>query len=308
MSALRGPRSVLAAGALALVVFVPVVAGNAEAAPVRPRGPVAATPTSAPERKPARRSTAQAGAKPKSAATLSAVAKPSRAGAQRPRTRTVPRAKAGATAAPTRRSSSSPTRSRTSNKVVYLTFDDGPNRVTTPKVLALLKKHDAKATFFMVGDQAQGTGKAALVRRVRAAGHAVGSHTYSHPALTTLPSEQIRRELRRTDALIGRTTCMRPPGGATNSTVASIARTEGKRVVLWNVDTMDWRRPGAAAILTETMSSTRPGSVVLMHDGGGPRAQTVQALAEALPRLAAQGYRFETLPSCRVGQQRRAGK
>lgn len=194
--------------------------------------------------------------------------------------------------APTRRP-----QARRSGKVVYLTFDDGPNRATTPQVLALLKKYNAKATFFMVG--AQAAGKAAIVRQVRAAGHAVGNHTYSHPNLTKLTSRHISRELRRTDALIGRTRCMRPPGGATNVAVASVALSEGKRVILWSVDTVDWRRPGANAIVTGTLRPTRSDSVVLMHDGGGPREQTVQALAAVLPRLASQGYRFETLPSCR---------
>lgn len=186
---------------------------------------------------------------------------------------------------------------RRSGKVVYLTFDDGPNRVTTPQVLTLLQRYNAKATFFMVGNQAEG--KTALVQQVRAAGHAVGNHTYSHPSLTKLATPQIRQELRRTDALIGQTSCMRPPGGATNEAVASAARSEGKHVSMWSVDTVDWRRPGVQAIAAGMLTTTRSGSVVLMHDGGGPRAQTVQALATVLPRWAAQGYRFETLPSCR---------
>lgn len=186
---------------------------------------------------------------------------------------------------------------RTAHKVVYLTFDDGPDRRYTPQVLALLKKHDAKATFFMIGSQAKAD--RALMKRVRAQGHAIGNHTYSHPWLHRLSAGSVSAQLSRTDAVLGRTTCMRPPGGFVNNSVRSVARRQGKRVVMWHVDPADWRRPGAATISRKVLKGTRNGSVVLLHDGGGNRSQTVSALSTILPRLAAQGYRFETLPACR---------
>lgn len=184
-----------------------------------------------------------------------------------------------------------------SNRVVYLTFDDGPNRAYTPRVLALLKRYDAKATFFMIGNQAAANRD--LVRRVRAEGHAIGNHTYTHPWLSKRPASVVASELRRTDAVVGRTTCMRPPGGFVNGTVRSVSARQGKKVVLWTVDPADWRRPGAGVIASRTLTTSRPGSIVLMHDGGGSRVQTVSALSNVLARLSAKGYRFETLPACR---------
>lgn len=318
MSAPRAARRIIAGGALALAMLLPST-GNAGAAQINPTDPATATPKQAASKRPVKPTTAQPTSAANPAPRSTQEARP-----QTTRGNTAPpaRAKTPAIATPNRPtaktatakvvaakpvSSSRSSRSRRpqtrraqargSGKVIYLTFDDGPSRVTTPQVLALLKKYDAKATFFMVGGQA--AGKAAMVRQVRAAGHAVGNHTYSHPNLTKLTSRQISRELHRTDALVGRTRCMRPPGGATNVAVASVALSEGKRVILWNVDTVDWRRPGANAIVARTLKTTRSGSIVLMHDGGGPREQTVQALKAVLPRLASQGYRFASLPSCR---------
>lgn len=185
----------------------------------------------------------------------------------------------------------------TGGKVAYLTFDDGPNPTYTPQVLALLKRYDAHATFFMIGSAAKAN--PSLVKRVRAEGHVVGNHTYSHPWLTHLNAGGVRDQLRRTDAAVGRTTCMRPPGGFVNNTVRNVAAAEGKRVVMWSVDPSDWARPGVQNIIGRIVPRTHVGSIVLMHDGGGPRTQTVTALATVLSRLSAQGYRFETLPACR---------
>lgn len=204
---------------------------------------------------------------------------------------------ASAAAAPAANSAAARPGARRHRKVVHLTFDDGPDRRYTPGVLALLKRYDAKATFFMIGSQARAN--PSLLRAVRRQGHAIGNHTYSHPWLNRLSAPAVRDQLRRTDAVLGRTTCMRPPGGFVNGTVRSVARSHGKRVYLWTVDPSDWSRPGAARISSSVLKSTRPGSVVLLHDGGGRRTQTVTALSTVLARLSAQGYRFEKLPGCR---------
>lgn len=182
-------------------------------------------------------------------------------------------------------------------KVVYLTFDDGPDPRNTPQVLALLKRYDAKATFFMIGAAAK-TNRA-LVEQVRGEGHLLANHTYTHPWLNRLSPAVITDQLRRTDAVLGRTACVRPPGGFVNGAVHAVARRESKKVVMWSVDPKDWTRPGAAAIVNRVMKSNRPGGIVLLHDGGGARPQTVSALATLLARLSAAGYRFETLPACR---------
>lgn len=207
-----------------------------------------------------------------------------------------------ATAAPTAKPSPKPSPTATrpapkGDKVAYLTFDDGPSPIYTRQVLWLLDKYDAKATFFMIGKAAKAN--PGLVREVRAGGHAIGNHTYSHPWLNKVPAGEIRRQLRVTDQVLGRTRCMRPPGGYVNETVRNVVDREGKRMVMWHVDTSDWRRPGASVIAQTVLDRARPGSVILMHDGGGERSQTVKALAKVLRTLKAEGYTFETLPKCR---------
>ncbi len=181
-------------------------------------------------------------------------------------------------------------------RVVYLTFDDGPSRYT-PHVLALLARHDAKATFFVVGSQA--AADPAGVRAIRAAGHKVANHSWSHPDLTRLSAAAIRGEISRTDAAFGAAAkCVRPPYGATNDIVAQAISSTGKRSVLWSVDSLDWTRPGADSIAGRILAQVTPGAIVLLHDGGGDRSQTVAALATVLDSLQSQGYSFRTLPSC----------
>lgn len=184
-----------------------------------------------------------------------------------------------------------------STRVVYLTFDDGPDPRWTPQVLRVLAKHDASATFFMLGQNASAHPE--LVQRVRGSGHAVANHTWDHPQLTRQDPAEVRRQLERTStALGGKDRCMRPPYGATNDSVGSTVRESGLRSVLWDVDTNDWRRPGARTIEDRVVRGAKPGAVVLMHDAGGERSQTVAALDGALTRLAAKGYRFAALPGC----------
>ncbi len=182
------------------------------------------------------------------------------------------------------------------SSVVYLTFDDGPGKYT-PQVLSLLAAYDAKATFFVIG--AQAAADPAGVRAIKAAGHTVANHTWSHPNLRELSAPAIRTQISRTDAALGFTTrCVRPPYGATNSTVATTVSSMGKRSVLWSVDPQDWARPGASTIADRVLSTVRPGATVLMHDGGGDRSQTVTALATVLETLKARGYAFRAVPGC----------
>ncbi len=183
-----------------------------------------------------------------------------------------------------------------SAKVVYLTFDDGPNATYTPQVLALLKRYNARATFFMLGQNAAANPK--LVNAVRAQGHAIGNHTWNHPALTRLSNGAIAQQLTRTTAVLGRRACVRPPYGDHNARVDAVIRSTGAKVVIWTVDPVDWARPGSGVIASRVINRVRPGSVVLMHDGGGPRAQTVAALGQILPSLQRQGYVFRALPGC----------
>ncbi len=178
-------------------------------------------------------------------------------------------------------------------RVLYLTFDDGPDPHWTPKVLALLARYHATATFFQVGEQVRAHRHTAAA--VRAAGQRVGNHTSHHRGLTGLSAAQVRAEIR---GGVPGATCLRPPYGYVDRRVRAVAAAEGQRVVLWSVDTEDWARPGAARIEHHLLFDVKPGRIVLMHDGGGNRQETLTALAAALPVLAARGYRFAGLPGC----------
>ncbi|GAA2815236.1 polysaccharide deacetylase family protein [Kribbella solani] len=175
-------------------------------------------------------------------------------------------------------------------KVLYLTFDDGPQHVWTPRVLAVLRKHNAHATFFVLGIQVAQFPE--LVTAERAAGHRVGNHTFDHKTLTLLPEAKIRQEI----AGGVRSKCLRPPTGATNAKIQAIAAAYHQRQVLWDVDTRDWEKPGAARVEHAILAGARPGAIILMHDGGGDRSQTVAALDRALTKLSKQGYTYRALP------------
>ncbi len=183
-------------------------------------------------------------------------------------------------------------------KVVYLTFDDGPSPATTPRILELLRRHRATATFFAVGSQVDAY--PALARRVVRAGHTFGNHTYTHADLSQLSAAQFVAEVDRTQAALRRatgttTTMLRPPYGATSSAVRELAAQRGYRLVMWDVDPQDWRRPGAYGIAAHVLANAGPGDVVLLHDGGGERSQTIAALERILRTMSARGYVFRAL-------------
>lgn len=175
-------------------------------------------------------------------------------------------------------------------KVLYLTFDDGPQREWTPKILQVLRKHRAHATFFVLGIQAAQYPE--LIAAERAAGHSVGNHTWDHKTLTELPDARIRQEV----GAGVKSKCLRPPTGATNARVQAIAAAYRQRQVLWDVDTKDWEKPGTARIERAILAGARPGAIVLLHDGGGNRTQTVEALDRALTKLTKLGYTYRALP------------
>ncbi|HEV6954424.1 MAG TPA: polysaccharide deacetylase family protein [Promicromonospora sp.] len=183
-------------------------------------------------------------------------------------------------------------------KVLYLTFDDGPGDETV-EILDLLRAHDGKAVFFALGQNlARHTD---LGRRVVAEGHALANHTWDHANLTRLDTDGRAHQLEPTADLLrslgSESPCVRPPYGATDDTVAADLAVRGAEQVLWTVDPADWSRPGADVIAERLLTAPR-GAVVLLHDGGGDRTQTVDALRQALPRLAADGWTFETVPGC----------
>lgn len=181
--------------------------------------------------------------------------------------------------------------------VVALTFDDGPWPGQTEQILAILRKYKAHATFFMLGNLARAHPN--LVRAVHEAGNEVGVHSWSHANYTHLSTAAITADLNRCQAqmqiLVGQPVrLMRPPYGAVNASAAAAIKAAGFRIVLWSLDTNDWRRPGENTIYTRLMHA-RPQSIVLCHDGGGPRSQTIAALARAVPALQAKGYKLGTV-------------
>lgn len=196
-----------------------------------------------------------------------------------------------AAAAPTTVATPTQTVAAAAPKVVYLTFDDGPDKTWTPKVLGVLAKHKVKGTFFVLGRNAKA--QPTLVRKERAAGHTIGNHSVSHANLTKLSRTRLRQEIRGGV----RSKCFRPPYGATNARVRAEIKAAGMRQVLWSVDPQDWARPGATKIAQRVLANVRPGAIVLMHDAGGNRAQTVIALDKVIRTLKARGYVFRSL-SC----------
>ena len=157
-------------------------------------------------------------------------------------------------------------------------------------MLAVLARHHAKATFFVLGREAAAHPQ--LVELARSQGHHIGNHTWDHPMLTHLTPKRIHEEI-----FSGvKSKCFRPPYRDTNAAVAAVATAYHQRQVLWDVDTNDWEKPGAAKIEHEILRGARPGAIILMHDGGGTRTQTVAALDRALTQLTARGYTFRSLP------------
>jgi peptidoglycan-N-acetylglucosamine deacetylase len=186
-------------------------------------------------------------------------------------------------------------------RTLHLSFDDGPNSVYTAQLLSLLARYDAKAVFFPVGTQV--SSGSSLLRRAVADGHRIGNHTWSHPSLAGISESRFRSEITRSQNAIAaatgvRPTCLRPPFGAMDSRTAGRAAALGLSIKLWSVDPQDWRRPGANTIASRVIRNARPGSVVVMHDGGGNRSQTVAAVGQILAHFSAQGYTFTPIPGC----------
>lgn len=181
-------------------------------------------------------------------------------------------------------------------KVVYITFDDGPS-LYTPQVLKVLAQYGVHATFFEVGQNV--AAHPSLTSLVYRRGNSVQNHTWSHPDLRKLSASQFAYQVSATDRQIlshtgYRPCCLRPPYGAVDAGVRARASAAGKKLALWTVDPRDWSRPGVSVIRNRVLSHVRSGSVVLLHDGGGDRSQTVAALSGILKTLKARGYTFAT--------------
>ena len=182
--------------------------------------------------------------------------------------------------------------------VVSLTFDDGPWPGQTERILDILREQGVKASFFMLGYKARDN--PALAKRVADEGHVVGSHTMGHKTLTRLDPGLVAPQIvAGQDAVAAATGVQphwfRPPGGQISPDVWNRVNEANLRVAMWNVDPQDWRRPNADWIARYIVNHVTPGSIVLLHDGGGDRSMTIVALPWIIGELKARGYRFVTL-------------
>ncbi len=183
-------------------------------------------------------------------------------------------------------------------RVIALTFDDGPSPYT-PAILRVLERLHAPATFFVVGQQLRYF-SAALQQEIRH-GFPIGDHTENHAWLIRLSragqSAQIEEQAAAVHRLGAPTPSLfRPPYGAYNSTTLGILRHLRMLMVLWSIDPGDWRLPGTKSIVSTVLGHARPGAIVILHDGGGNRSETVAALPEIIGQLRRRGYRLVTVP------------
>jgi peptidoglycan-N-acetylglucosamine deacetylase len=176
-------------------------------------------------------------------------------------------------------------------KAVALTFDDGPGEYT-PGFLRVLRDKHVNGTFFEVGQEMPG--REATMRQILSEGNEIGNHTMHHsadPGYADLAATSARIEA----ATHFRPCLFRPPYGAYNSSTIAAAGQAGMRTIAWDVDPTDWSTPGTGAIYSRVVGAARPGSIVLMHDGGGNRSETLAALPQIVDTLRSRGHSFETV-------------
>ncbi|MEI2315855.1 peptidoglycan-N-acetylglucosamine deacetylase [Bacillus paramobilis] len=184
---------------------------------------------------------------------------------------------------------------------VALTFDDGPDLEFTPKILDKLKQHNVKATFFLLGENAEKFPN--VVKRIANEGHIIGNHTYSHPNLAKVNDAEYRNQIIKTEEILNRLAgyapkFIRPPYGEILENQLKWATEQDFMIVQWSVDTVDWKGVSAETITNNVLGNSFPGSVILQHSTPGGRLQgSVDALDKIIPQLKTKGARFVTLPS-----------
>jgi peptidoglycan/xylan/chitin deacetylase (PgdA/CDA1 family) len=187
-------------------------------------------------------------------------------------------------------------------KEVALTFDDGPDDIWTPRVLDVLRRYGVPATFMCVGRRVQQYPQ--ILQRLVREGHVVGNHSWNHPNLTKIPLAEARLQITRTTDEINRVAgvrprLVRPPYGALNEELIREMIRLNYKIILWNVDSLDWAKLTAPQVAANILAHTRPGSIVLQHSAGGVGENledTVQAIPYVVETLRAGGYTFVTIP------------
>ena len=179
---------------------------------------------------------------------------------------------------------------------IALTFDDGPDRKLTPRLLDLLAQHHIHATFFVVGENAAQYPD--ILQRAVREGHEIGNHSWSHPNFAKMSEESVRSQVKRTeeaieDATGARPTLLRPPyGSITARQKRWLHEDMGYEIILWDVDPLDWKNPGPSVVTNRILKETRAGSIVLSHD---IHAQTIEAMPQTLRELEEKGFKFVTV-------------
>lgn len=183
-------------------------------------------------------------------------------------------------------------------KLVAITFDDGPAATYTETYLDILAEHNAKATFFNLSPNQ--TEYPEIVQKLAASGNQIMSHTNQHLQLSTLGKDELLSEINTAHTTIQEvsgvdTTIIRPPYGDFNNNCWLLSGGAISATVIWNQDTLDWQLPGSDAIVANALANVQPGSIILMHDGGGDRSQDIEALPQIIESLQADGYKLVTV-------------
>ncbi|WP_413789169.1 polysaccharide deacetylase family protein [Bacillus yunxiaonensis] len=184
----------------------------------------------------------------------------------------------------------------TNEKIIAITFDDGPDSTYTPEILKILHQYNAESTFFMIGFRVKRNPY--LIEQVLKEGHEIGNHTMNHLYARSTAGQRLENDIlegkRYLQKWVDKPLLFRPPGGYINESVFKTATEAGYEIVLWSwhQDPRDWSNPGKDKIVNQVLNNAKSGDIVLLHDGGGDRSQTVEALKEILPALQKQGYRF----------------
>ncbi len=189
---------------------------------------------------------------------------------------------------------------QTRSKMIALTFDDGPSPTFTPEILDIFKKNKVQGTFFVIATEAEK--HPGIVSRMVSEGHEIANHTYHHKYLYRLTAEEVKKELILAEKAITQAAgvkpkLFRPPGGYYNEEIVEAARELGYKVIIWSwkQQSMDWKNPGTQAIISKVLQDAASGGIIVFHDRGGNRTQTVQALQPIIAGLKEKGFRLVTV-------------
>ena len=188
----------------------------------------------------------------------------------------------------------------TSQKMIALTFDDGPSPTFTPQIIEILKKNNVKGTFFVIAKEAEKYPE--IVRRAVYLGNEIGNHTYNHNYLNRYTEDEFRQELILAESAILKSArvkpkLFRPPGGYYNENIVKVSKKHGYKVIIWSWEQqpVDWANPGTEAIIRRVLKNVGSGNIIVFHDRGGDRRQTVQALQPVIDGLKEKGFKMVTV-------------